>query len=78
MAGAAAGAFAKTAVAPIERVKLLMQLKSEVAVAATDQNKMNITNHVNAATNRGASALEVAKRVYHEQGILAFWRGELS
>ena len=78
MAGAAAGAFAKTAVAPIERVKLLMQLKSEVAVAATDQNKMNITNHVNAATNRGVGALEVAKRVYHEQGILAFWRGELS
>eukprot|EP00814_Leptocylindrus_danicus_P013479 CAMPEP_0116017670 /NCGR_PEP_ID=MMETSP0321-20121206/8186_1 /TAXON_ID=163516 /ORGANISM="Leptocylindrus danicus var. danicus, Strain B650" /LENGTH=388 /DNA_ID=CAMNT_0003487907 /DNA_START=27 /DNA_END=1193 /DNA_ORIENTATION=+ len=65
LAGAAAGAFAKTAVAPIERVKLLMQLKSEVA-------SNNTQNH---HANRGVGALEVAKRVYREQGILAFWRG---
>ena len=63
IAGACAGAVAKTVVAPIERIKLLMQLQFSI------DNK----------SSRGGercSAWAVTKQVYREQGILAFWRGE--
>eukprot|EP00978_Attheya_sp_CCMP212_P047476 scaffold421390_cov62-Attheya_sp.AAC.2 len=59
IAGAAAGALAKTAVAPIERVKLLMQLGRELSS--------------NSYAND--NAWQVARKVYNEQGMLAFWRG---
>ena len=52
VAGALAGMFAKTAVAPIERVKLLLQLKGATG-----------------------SAYDVMKKVYKEEGVMAFWRG---
>jgi hypothetical protein len=60
IAGAAAGALAKTAVAPIERVKLLMQLGRELSSNNSYSND---------------SAWQVARNVYKEQGMLAFWRG---
>ena len=54
VAGGFAGALAKTVVAPIERVKLLMQL------------------------GRGnASAWQVTRSIYVEQGIRSFWRGNV-
>lgn len=59
VAGACAGAFAKTAVAPIERVKLLMQLQGSLE----------------AKEYHGSGAWSVAQTVYKEQGVLAFWRG---
>jgi solute carrier family 25 (adenine nucleotide translocator) protein 4/5/6/31 len=59
VAGACAGAFAKTAVAPIERVKLLMQLQGSLE----------------AKEYHGKGAWSVARTVYKEQGVLAFWRG---
>jgi solute carrier family 25 (adenine nucleotide translocator) protein 4/5/6/31 len=59
VAGASAGAFAKTAVAPIERVKLLMQLQGSLE----------------AKEYHGKGAWSVARTVYEEQGVLAFWRG---
>lgn len=61
MAGAFSGAFAKTAVAPIERVKLLMQL----------QSSLNSTSYMNKST------IETMFTIYREQGYLAFWRGNL-
>eukprot|EP00986_Skeletonema_menzelii_P015397 scaffold11695_cov131-Skeletonema_menzelii.AAC.2 len=72
LAGAAAGAIAKTVVAPIERVKLLMQL--QFSIDKTSTNKLNTTNGA-AADGRRLGAFEVAKRVYERQGIVAFWRG---
>jgi len=59
VAGFCAGAFSKTAVAPIERVKLLMQLQGSLKQQEYRNN----------------SAWGVARTVYREQGILAFWRG---
>ena len=59
LAGAAAGAFAKTAVAPIERVKLLMQLRGSAAEGILPVG----------------SAMQVARSVYQTEGVLAFWRG---
>lgn len=68
IAGACAGALAKTAVAPIERVKLLMQLQFSIDKSA----KNNSEKYVPSRT----SAWEVVKRVYREEGILSFWRGK--
>lgn len=62
MAGAAAAA-SKTAVAPIERVKLLLQNQSELL-------KRGLLHR---PPYTGVS--DCFKRVLHEEGILAFWRG---
>jgi len=66
LAGAAAGAFAKTAVAPIERVKLLMQLSRSASAASAPASEGMVPT---------GSAMQVAKSVYQTQGVLAFWRG---
>jgi solute carrier family 25 (adenine nucleotide translocator) protein 4/5/6/31 len=60
VAGASAGAFSKTVMAPIERVKLLLQLQGSV------QGSVG-----------GTTAYQVAWHIYREEGILAFWRGNL-
>ena len=58
LAGASAGAFSKTAMAPVERVKLLMQLQGYVA---TEEPV--------------GGPLQVTRRIYQNEGLLAFWRG---
>jgi solute carrier family 25 (adenine nucleotide translocator) protein 4/5/6/31 len=69
-AGAAAGAFAKTAVAPIERVKLLMQLRVSSSGSSSSCSATSRAGDV-----PGGSALQVARSVYETQGAVAFWRG---
>ena len=71
LAGAAAGAFAKTATAPIERVKLLMQLGGSI------EARQFVTGGAKGATGNSFMAWNVAKSIYYEEGILAFWRGEI-
>ncbi|KAG9407353.1 hypothetical protein AC1031_002083 [Aphanomyces cochlioides] len=61
-AGGVAGGISKTVVAPIERVKLLLQVQ-----AASTQIKDPYTGIVNCFT-----------RVAKEQGPLSFWRGNLA
>ena len=60
LAGALAGALSKTAVAPVERVKLLMQLKGSIS---------------RQPSKSPSSAFQVAHSVYVNEGIFAFWRG---
>ena len=61
-AGGVSAIVSKTAIAPIERVKLLLQ-----------------TQHVNHRLEGKYSGLtDCLKRVYLEQGILSFWRGNLA
>jgi len=63
--GGSVGAVAKTVMAPVERVKLLMQ--------TMDSNPDVISGKV----QRYAGIGDCFKRVYAEQGMAAFWRGNL-
>lgn len=63
--GAVSGAIVKTAMAPIERVKLLMQTQ--------DSNPKVISGEIPKYTGIG----DCFKRVSAEQGAKAFWRGNL-
>merc|ERR1712070_803201 len=63
MGGGTAGAIAKTATAPIERVKLLIQTQ--------DANPKIISGEV----QRYSGILNCFTRVTSEQGFMAFWRG---
>merc|ERR1711931_567586 len=64
LAGGIAAAVSKTAVAPIERVKLLLQVQ-----AASKQIS---------AENAYKGMVDCFVRIPKEQGILAYWRGNLA
>jgi len=66
LAGGVSGAFAKTCTAPIERVKLLIQTQ--------DANPKIISGEV----KRYTGIVDCFSRVASEQGIKAFWRGNLT
>jgi solute carrier family 25 (adenine nucleotide translocator) protein 4/5/6/31 len=66
LAGGISGAIAKTATAPIERVKLIIQTQ--------DSNPMIISGEVPRYTGIGNCFTRVAS----EQGIGAFWRGNFT
>jgi len=64
LAGGIAAAISKTAVAPIERVKLLLQVQAtSKQIAKADQYKGMVDCFV---------------RIPKEQGFLAFWRGNMA
>jgi solute carrier family 25 (adenine nucleotide translocator) protein 4/5/6/31 len=65
-AGGISGAVAKTATAPIERVKLIIQTQ--------DSNPLIRSGQVARYTGIGNCFI----RVYSEQGLGAFWRGNLT
>jgi len=65
MAGGTAGAVSKTLVAPIERVKLVLQVQ--------DANKEQIP-----VEKRYKGMVDCFKRIPAEDGILALWRGNLA
>jgi solute carrier family 25 (adenine nucleotide translocator) protein 4/5/6/31 len=66
LAGGVSGAVAKTATAPIERVKLLIQTQ--------DANPKIISGEV----KRYTGIVDCFVRVSQEQGIKAFWRGNFT
>jgi hypothetical protein len=66
MAGGTSGAVAKTATAPIERVKLLIQTQ--------DANPKIISGEV----KRYTGIIDCFTRVSSEQGVKAFWRGNMT
>jgi len=63
--GGSIGAIAKTIMAPVERVKLLMQTQ--------DSNPEVLSGKVARYTSIG----DCFRRVYSEQGLISFWRGNL-
>jgi|UPI000581AF57 solute carrier family 25 (adenine nucleotide translocator) protein 4/5/6/31 len=74
VAGAAAGAFSKTAMAPVERVKLLLQLRHSVYPPPVATAPLATTTTTPLAS---PSAWHVAREVYQTQGFRSFWRGNL-
>lgn len=66
MAGGVSGAVAKTATAPIERVKIMIQTQ--------DANPKIISGEV----ARYTGIIDCFTRVAKEQGIKAFWRGNFT
>jgi solute carrier family 25 (adenine nucleotide translocator) protein 4/5/6/31 len=66
MAGGVSGAVAKTTTAPIERVKLLIQTQ--------DANPKIISGEV----ARYTGIIDCFSRVSAEQGVKAFWRGNMT
>lgn len=64
LAGGVAAAISKTAVAPIERVKLLLQVQHASKQIAKDQQYKGM--------------VDCFVRIPKEQGMLAFWRGNLA
>eukprot|EP00521_Asterionellopsis_glacialis_P011279 CAMPEP_0195297694 /NCGR_PEP_ID=MMETSP0707-20130614/22010_1 /TAXON_ID=33640 /ORGANISM="Asterionellopsis glacialis, Strain CCMP134" /LENGTH=282 /DNA_ID=CAMNT_0040359583 /DNA_START=44 /DNA_END=889 /DNA_ORIENTATION=+ len=80
-AGACAGAFAKTAVAPIERVKLVLQLQSSLTTPTTTNQQLQPPKQQQQqpylSSYKNKSALEIASLIYQEQGLAAFWRGNV-
>jgi solute carrier family 25 (adenine nucleotide translocator) protein 4/5/6/31 len=65
LVGGSIGAFAKTVMSPVERVKLLMQTQ--------DSNPEVLSGRVARYTGVG----DCFRRVNSEQGVAAFWRGNL-
>jgi len=64
LAGGISAAISKTAVAPIERVKLLLQVQHVSKQISKDQQYKGI--------------IDCFVRIPKEQGFLAFWRGNLA
>lgn len=78
VAGAWSGAFAKTVVAPIERLKLLLQLRGSMVAGVVTSNSVdkNTTTAKQQPNTGRVSAFRLAVDVYKNQGLIAFWRGE--
>merc|ERR1712191_26342 len=64
IAGGVSAAVSKTAVAPIERVKLLLQVQAASKQIAVDQQYKGI--------------IDAFVRIPKEQGALSYWRGNLA
>lgn len=62
LAGGIAGAFSKTCTAPLSRLTILFQVQGM---------------HTNAAALRKPSILHEASRILNEEGLKAFWKGNL-
>lgn len=74
VAGASAGAFSRTAMAPLERIKLLQQLQG--SLAGLDKTKITTATTTTRKTNN-PSAWSLARYVYQTEGLTSFWRGNL-
>merc|ERR1712167_243793 len=63
--GGISGAFVQTIMSPVERIKILMQTQ--------DSNPKIISGEV----ARYSGVMDCGRRVAAEQGVAAFWRGDL-
>ena len=63
LAGGISAAVSKTIVAPLERVKILLQIQDAQKFIPKDQQYKGI--------------VDCFSRVYREQGVVSFWRGNV-
>jgi solute carrier family 25 (adenine nucleotide translocator) protein 4/5/6/31 len=81
LAGALSGAFARTVTAPVERVKLILQLQNSTKQqhpyyhrTPPQQQQEQQQRGRGLSRSRGA-AWDVCWQIYQQEGIVAFWRG---
>ena len=70
LAGALSGAFSKTIAAPLDRIKLLVQLRGSIVTADGNKSRHNV-----AKQNEGG--LRSLQNVIRNEGILSLWRGNV-
>jgi solute carrier family 25 (mitochondrial adenine nucleotide translocator), member 4/5/6/31 len=70
-AGALSGALARTMTAPIERVKLILQLQG----SSSFLNSQTTTTTSN--NTKSYNSWSVSRQIYRDEGVWAFWRGNL-
>lgn len=80
IAGAAAGAFARTAVAPIDRVKLIIQLRptiiSPVASSKNGTSSASSSSHPKTSSvAQHRTAWQIFRAIIREEGAASLWRG---
>lgn len=69
--------IAKTVSAPVERVKIVIQcLFKDASELGYEKGQNKLLPKTNPQTSFGI--LDTAKYIYHNEGILAFWRGNLA
>jgi len=79
ISGATAGVISKTSMAPIERVKLLMQLRGSLrSDLESNGKKTGYFKYNNFIVLKDLGPWDVAKIIYRKEGLLAFWRGNTS
>lgn len=79
--GGTAAAVSKTAVAPIERVKLLLQVflnKGKIQIKKLNVFKVQDASAHITADKRYKGIMDVLIRVPKEQGFVSLWRGNLA
>lgn len=78
MAGAMAGIFSRTITAPIERVKLMLQLQSASPATHSSSSSSSFKSREVHISRNHQSAWQVCHQIYStEGGIRAFWRGNV-
>ena len=80
IAGAAAGAFARTAVAPIDRVKLIIQLRP--TIISPEASSKNGTSSALSSSHPKVSSVaqhrtawQIFRAIVREEGTASLWRG---
>lgn len=76
-AGAGAGAFSRTVTAPMERIKLLLQLQHSIDHPNNTNNNVNTAANNSTTKPRSPSAWQLARSIYRNEGLWSFWRGNL-
>lgn len=74
VAGIFAGIFSRTVTAPIERVKLLVQLQGTLDKGGEGSSLQAGSKELHTTK---MNAWQCAKHIYQSEGILSFWRGNL-
>ena len=78
IAGASAGAFSKTLLAPLDRLKLVVQLRGSLKAEPTKNNTTGIPTTSGSSLDAYQSGRLALANIIREEGFLALWRGNVA